>query len=78
MTNYQYGYLIEKMKSHPPVKVNSMRNAVSKKSRTCVYCGCEIPKGDYYYNYKAMFGKRKDRCIEHPPTIYNDIELYDT
>ena len=77
MTNYQYGYLAKEIKKHKPIKVNSVRDSVSNKSRVCVYCGCEIPKGDYYYSYKAMFGKRKARCIEHPPKIYNDVELYD-
>ena len=77
MTNYQFGYLAKEIKQGKPIRVNSIRHGVSNVSRVCVYCGNEIPKGDYYYSYKPMFGKRKARCIDHPPRIYNDIELYD-
>ena len=77
MTSFQKYHLSNEIKQHKPIRVNSIRESVSRKSRTCVYCGCEIPKGDYYYSYKPYFGKRKDRCLDHSPKIYNDYERYD-
>ena len=77
MTKFQMYYISIRKREHLPVNVNSYRFSVSSKSRECVYCGCEIPKGDMYYSYKSFFGKRKSRCRDHPPKIYNDVEKYD-
>lgn len=57
-----------------------MRKA--RKSHTCECCGCEIPKGDYYYSYKpypdkkTWFGWRK-RCLNHKPLRHNEIFYYE-
>ena len=59
------------------VKIQDVRYAKSLKNRECVYCGCEIKKGDMYYSYKPIFGKRLSRCIDHKPKVYNDINMYD-
>lgn len=77
MTAYQMNYIADKSKQHKPIKVKDLRYCKSIKSRMCVYCGAEIPKGDLYYSYKSMFGKRKSRCVDHIPKIYNDIERWD-
>jgi hypothetical protein len=77
MTPYQLSYLHREVKKQDPILVHDVRECISLKSRTCVYCGCEIPKGDRYFSYKPIFGKRKARCIDHPPRIYNDVERYD-
>ena len=77
MNSKQLFYLSKKEKKKLPTVVNSVRHGVSMKSRTCVYCGCEIPRGDMYFSYKPIFDTRKDRCIQHPPKIYNDYERFD-
>lgn len=77
MTRYQQYYISRKVREHLPIKVNAVRHGRSIRSRVCVYCGCEIVKGDYYYSYKNYFGNRKSRCLDHPPKIYNDFEPYD-
>ena len=77
MTSYQLQWLAKEKKQHKPIQVSDIREVTSLKSRTCVYCGDEIPKGDRYYSYKPIFGKRKARCLKCPPKIYNDIERFD-
>ena len=77
MTSYQLQWLAKQVKQHQPIKTHDVREATSLKSRTCVYCGKEIPKGDRYFSYKPIFGKRKSRCIDCYPKIYNDIERFD-
>jgi len=78
MTSYQLAITYRKSLQAVPIKVNDVRCAISMKSRTCVYCGTEIPKGDYYYSYKPIMSRRKCRCLDHPPKIYNDVERFDT
>jgi len=77
MTGYQKYYLFKEIQQRNPVLIKSVREHISSKSRICVYCGCEIVKGDYYYSYKPYFGKRKARCLDHSPKIYNDVERFD-
>lgn len=77
MTTYQKYYLSLLCRERLPVKVNDIRYSKSVKSRECVSCGCEIPKGDYYYSYKPFGSHRKSRCLDHPPKIYNDYEKFD-
>lgn len=77
MTSYQLQFLSVALTKYEPTKVTDVRHARSMKTRECVYCGCEIVKGDYYYSYKPIFGNRKSRCLDHPPKIYNDYERFD-
>jgi len=62
-------------------KVNSVQQHKAQKSYVCEVCGCEIPKGDYYYTYKPYprknywYGWRK-RCIDHKPVIYDEVFYY--
>lgn len=78
MTSYQFNYVVQQNNRYArPIKVTSVRQNKSRKSRTCVYCGTEICKGDLYYSYKVLGGKRKSRCLNDPPKIYNDYEEFD-
>lgn len=77
MNSFQLAYLSKKSKEFLPVKVTDVRYAKSMKYRECTSCGNEIPKGDMYYSFKAIFSKRKARCLDCPPKIYNDINKED-
>jgi len=51
------------------------------KSYTCEKCGCEIPKGDLYWEYKPLpdskyWSKWRKRCIDCKPIYYNEAEIY--
>lgn len=57
-----------------------MRTA--RKSHTCEYCGCEIPKGDYYWSWKPYPDKNKwygwrKRCLEHKPNYHYEVLYYE-
>lgn len=57
-----------------PIKALHQRRAL--KSKICEVCGCEIPKGDLYFQYKPYRGKWRNRCIDHKPLYYEESETY--
>ena len=63
-------------------KINNVIQRKALKSHTCEACGCEIPKGDYYYTYKPFpkgkywFGWRK-RCLDHKPKYRDEYTYYE-
>lgn len=62
------------------VKYKFMRTA--KKSYTCEKCGCEIPKGDHYWNWKPLPTQRywfawRKRCIDCEPRHYDEVNYYE-
>ena len=52
------------------------------KSYTCEKCKNEIPKGDLYFEYKPLPGKRywspwRKRCIDCKPKYYDEVDWYE-
>lgn len=64
------------------IKVNHKFMRVAKKSYTCEKCGCEIPKGDYYWSWKPLPSRRywfawRKRCIDCEPRYYDEVNYYE-
>ena len=69
-----------------PWRIHKVFERVARKSYICEACGCEIPKGDRYLEYKPLpyhLGKGKfkaekwrKRCLDHPPKYYEEADLY--
>lgn len=56
------------------------------KSYICEKCGCEIPKGDLYWEYKPLkkkignktyFERWRKRCIDDKPYHYDEANYYE-
>lgn len=63
-----------------PVGHKFMRTA--KRNYTCEKCGCEIPKGDFYWNWKPLPTKKywftwRKRCIDCEPKFYDEVNYYE-
>jgi len=60
---------------------------VARKNYTCEMCGCEIPKGDVYFEYKPIFYDKynkksiydhwRKRCYNHEPKSYSELDIVD-
>ena len=53
----------------------------ASKSYTCEKCGCEIPKGDLYFEYKPLPTKTywsiwRKRCMDCKPHHYDEAQFY--
>lgn len=58
-------------------KVGHVHMRKSRTSKTCECCGKEIPKGDYYWNWKPLPDHRywyawRYRCLDCKPKYYNE------
>lgn len=62
--------------------IKTKKQVLAAKSHTCEKCGCEIPKGDYYWIYKPLPTKKfwytwRKRCYDCEPKFYDEVNYYE-